>query len=119
MNETNAILNDVKKMLNIPEDVSEFDTDINAHINSVFFSLYQLGIEVNGNPFVINSSTSWSDLQTSVPKEVILDYLFLKVSMVFDSPTASSVSEAYKDRISELEFRINIYVDDGGGNVTG
>jgi hypothetical protein len=112
------ILDGVKRMLCIQPEVTEFDSDILSHINSAFFTLNQLGVgpEI---PFYINSTTTWNDFETQVPKEVVLDYLFLKTKMVFDPPASSSVIEAYKDRIAELEFRMNILVDNGGGVVSG
>jgi len=112
------ILIQVKKMLEIEDDVSEFDTDITAHINSAFFSLYQLGIGPS-SPFYIDNTTTWSSFETSIPKTLILDYVYLKTKLVFDPPASSTVGEAYKERIAELEFRMNIYVDNGGGEVSG
>lgn len=116
--DSEIILTQVKKMLEIQDEVTEFDTDITSHINSAFFSLYQLGIGPS-TPFVINNSTTWSSFETIVPKSIVLDYLYLKVKMIFDAPASSTVSEAFKDRIAELEFRMNIYTDNGGGEVSG
>ena len=117
--DSNIILDDVKQMLNIQSEVTEFDIDILSSTNSAFFALHQLGVGPSDTPFSITSNTLWSEFITQVPKSVILDYLSLKVKMVFDPPTSSAVIEAYKDRIAELEFRMNIMVDSGGGNVTG
>lgn len=119
MDETNKILDDVKKMLSVDTELQEFDTDIKSHINSAFFTLHQLGIGPQDTLFQINENTTWNQLETNVPKDTILDYLYLKTNLIFDPPTVSSVVEAYKNRISELEFRMNILVDDGGGNVVG
>lgn len=118
MDETTTILSSVKKLLNINESVTEFDTDIRSHINGALFSLYQLGVGPS-SPFSISNETTWDEYDTIVPKDVVLDYLHLKTAMIFDPPTTSSVIEAYKDRISELEFRMNLLVDNGGGYVTG
>ena len=117
-NPSTIILDDVKKELNIGFDVHEFDLDIRSHINGAFFSLYQLGVGPS-RPFRIDNNTTWDEYETSIPHDVILDYINLKVALVFDPPSSTSVIEAYKDRISELEFRMNVEVDDGGGNVTG
>lgn len=108
-----VILDSVKRPLGIPAEVTEFDIDITMHVNSAFFSLNQLGIGPE-TPFYIDSTTTWSSFETSIPKHVVLDYVFLKTKMVFDPPTSSSVVEAYNDRISELEFRMNVAVDTGG-----
>lgn len=119
MNETDKILDDVKQMLNIHPDEHEFDNDIRVNINGAFLTLHQLGVGFSDTPFSITNTTTWSEFDTSLPKDTILDYLFLKIKLVFDPPQTSSVIEAYKNQISELEFRMNIQVDDGGGNVTG
>lgn len=113
------ILEDVKRNLNIHPDEHEFDNDIRVYTNGAFLTLHQLGVGPSDAPFSITNSTTWSEFNTSIPYDVILDYLFLKVKTVFDPPQVSAVIEAYKNQISELEFRMNIQVDDGGGNVTG
>lgn len=112
------ILADIKKMLGIEESVSEFDLDIKSAINSAFFTLYQLGIGLL-NPITIDETTTWDEFDTTAPKEVIREYLFLKVKIIFDPPTSSFVMDAQKDRIAELEFRMNIHVDNGGGIING
>lgn len=118
IDEDDIILTEVKKMLSIEPSVSEFDIDVIAHVNSAFFSLFELGIGPSA-PFYIDAFTAWSDFETKVPKPIILDYLYLKTKMVFDPPSSSALIEAMKDRISELEFRMNIYTDNGGGIVSG
>ena len=39
-----SILDSIKKLLGIPSEATEFDTDILIHINSVFSILTQLGV---------------------------------------------------------------------------
>ncbi len=116
--DTDAILESVKRMLEIQQDTTEFDLDICTHINAAFFTLWQLGIGPD-TPFYVDADTIWMEFQSKIPKPILLDYLFVKTKMVFDPPTSNPVIEAYKDRIAELEFRMNIYVDNGGGVVDG
>lgn len=116
--DTDIILDEVKQMLSIESSVTEFDIDITSHVNSAFFTLFELGIGPS-TPFYITTATTWETFETIVPKQVILDYLFLKTKLIFDPPTSSPLIEAMKDRISELEFRMNIYTDNGGGVVSG
>ena len=113
-----TILSDVKKMLNIQSEVKEFDIDVISHINGAFLTLFQLGVGPE-HPFSIDENTLWDSFETQIPKNVIRDYLYLKTKIVFDPPVASNVFEAYKERISELEFRMSIEVDNGGGIVVG
>lgn len=113
-----SILDNIKQMLGIESLTTEFDLDICSAINSAFFTLFQLGISLT-EPFQITETTTWNELTTTAPKEVIREYIYLKVRLVFDPPSSSFVAEALKDRISELEFRLNIHVDTGGGVVYG
>lgn len=115
---TEVVLTDIKKMLGIEPEVNEFDIDVLSAVNSAFFTLYQLGIG-SEEPIVIGSDTTWDDFTTTAPKNVVRDYVYLKVKMVFDPPSSSFVAEAMKDRIAELEFRLNIHVDNGGGVING
>ncbi len=117
MDDENILIN-IKKMLGIESSTTEFDTDIITHVNSGFFTLFELGVGPS-TPFYIDATTTWSSFETSVPKQVVQDYLYLKTRLVFDPPSSSQVIEAYKDRISELEFRMNILTDNGGGEVSG
>lgn len=112
------VLEDIKKFLGISSDVYEFDIDIISAINSALFVLYQLGIGLS-EPFSVDKSTTWDEIETTAPKQVIKDYIGMKVRMVFDPPSSSFVAEALRDRLSELEFRLNIHVDNGGGVVYG
>ena len=114
----NTILADVKRRLGIQKETTEFDLDVCSSVNTAFFTLFELGIGPS-TPFYIDATTEWSAFETSVPQQVVLDYLWLKTKLVFDPPASSQVIEAYKDRISELEFRMNILVDNGGGVVSG
>ena len=112
------IIDDVKKLLSIESETTEYDLDVISHVNSAFYTLHSLGIGPS-SPFVVDSNTTWDAFVSNVPSNVLLDYIHLKTALVFDPPTSSAVIEAYKDRISELEFRMNILVDNGGGYVIG
>ena len=115
---SNAILTEVKRQNGIEEEVTEFDFDILSLINGAFFTLFQLGVGPE-TPFTVDTDTTFDEFTTQVPYDVILNYLVLKTKIVFDPPTSSAVIDAYKDRISELEFRMNILVDSGGGEING
>lgn len=110
-----GILEDIKRMLGIESSTTEFDVDVQSCVNSAFFTLNQLGVGPE-NPFSCDEDSEWVDFTTSVPYDVVRDYIFMKTRLVFDPPSSSFVTESIKDRISELEFRMNIQCDDGGGN---
>lgn len=99
------ILTTVKRMLGIPEEVEDFDLELLLHINSVFAGLAQMGTgESEG--FTADKETLWSDYTTDKRLSMAIDYVFLKVKMIFDPPTNSSASTSYENRIKELEYRM-------------
>lgn len=106
-----SILNSIKKLLGPGEEYNHFDQDIIMHINSVFVILYQLGVGLKS--FMIeDDSATWSDyLDDWTNLNLIKTYIYLKVRLMFDPPSSSSVMEAIKENIRELEWRINVEVD--------
>lgn len=106
--EIESILDSIKKLLGIADDMTRFDADICMHINTAFSRLYQLG--VGAEPFyVTNSDAKWSDFTGDDNRiEAAKSYIFVRVKMLFDPPTSSSVLEAYKITISEMEWRLEV-----------
>lgn len=108
-----SILTSVKKLLGIDEECTDFDIDIIIHINSVFVILNQLG--VGSKIFSIEDDTAtWRDYLGEGYDDLsfVKTYMYLKVKLLFDPPNGS-VLESYKKSIDELEFRINVAVEDG------
>lgn len=104
-----SILTSIKKLLGIPEDHEHFDVDIIMHINSVFMILTQLGIGPDDGFKITDKSTTWSDyLHDEANIESVKSYMYLKVRLLFDPPSSSSIMESINRLISELEFRLNV-----------
>lgn len=114
MDEENSILNSVKKLLGIPSNYTNFDTDIILHINSVFMTLTQLGLGPESGFSISDAVTTWSDF---IPDEFNLHgvktYMFLRVKLLFDPPLSTAVTECYKRQIEELEWRLNFEAEGG------
>lgn len=107
-----SILTSVKKMLGIDEAYTHFDADLIMHINTVFSILNQLGVGPSEGYKIDEANDIWSDfLPEGYKLEMVKSYVYLKVRLLFDPPTSSSVMEAVNRQISELEFRINVTVD--------
>ncbi len=106
-----SILTSIKKLLGITEDYEHFDQDVIVHINSAFSVLTQLGVGPEAGFFIEDSDASWTDFVNDSRLEMIKTYVYLKVKLVFDPPSSSSVIEAINRQISELEWRINVTVD--------
>lgn len=107
-----SVLKSVKKMLGIHEDYDVFDKDIIMHINSVFFTLHQLGVGPAEGFSIGDSVDVWDDF---IPQSALLNavkpYVGLKVRLLFDPPTTSSVLDSINRMINEYEWRINIEVE--------
>lgn len=108
-----SILNDIKKLLNIPEDYTVFDRDVLIHINSVFSTLQQLGIGPTDGFQIEDDSAVWSEfIGTQVRYSAVRSYIYLRVRLLFDPPTTSFAIEAQKEQIKELEWRLNVSRED-------
>lgn len=109
-----SILLSVKKYLGIADEDTGFDLDILMSINSVFGILTQLGVGPKEGYSISDDSATWFDyLQDNKLLEMVKTYMYLKVRMIFDTPTSGSMNSAHEQLISELEWRINVMVDPG------
>src|SRR5699024_11464466 len=107
-----SILTSVKKLLGIAEEYTAFDPDIIMSINSVFAILEQLGVGPDGGFSITDSSTTWNDYfgasEDIEQNEAVKNYIALKVKLMFDPPTSSTVMQATTNLTSELEWRLNV-----------
>ena len=102
-----SILTSIKKLLGIEESYEIFDPDIILYINSAFSTLTQLGVGPEEGFSIKDKITTWSEYLNNDPRlDLIKNYVFLKVKLIFDPPTSSSVQSAYERMIQELEWRI-------------
>lgn len=106
-----SILTSIKHLLGIPADVTDFDSDIIIHINSVIDVLYQLGYG-DGTFYVHNAEDIWSEyIQDASQLNLIKTLVYLRVKMLFDPPTSSAALTSFEKLIGEFEFRVNMMVD--------
>lgn len=107
-----SILMSIKKLLGISDDESYFDSDIIMHINSVFVTLNQLGVGPNKSFNIIDDNATWYDFtEDDTDLNNVKTYIYLKVRLLFDPPSNSSVLSAMERQISELEWRLNVGAD--------
>lgn len=104
-----SILNSIKKMLGPTGEYTHFDPDIIMHINSAFMILNQMGVGPDKAYSISDEMATWSDF---MPDEKLFhsvkSYIYLKVKMVFDPPSSSSILQSMKEEIKELEWRLNV-----------
>ena len=108
------ILKSVKKVCNVAETDTSFDTDLILFTNAQLSVLPQLG--VRDQPFVVDDgSEEWGDFlfEGSDEAEMVKAYVGVAVRLVFDPPASASVKEALENYKNELEWRINVAVDPG------
>lgn len=112
INMDESILITIKKMLGLDDEYQPFDADVIVLINSALMTLTQLGIGPKNGYAITDYSSKWSDfLVNDVKLEAVKNYIYLKVRVTFDPPTSSSILEAYKQQLNELEWRLNVQVE--------
>lgn len=105
-----SILTSIKKLLGIEEDYEHFDPDIIMHINSVLFTLTQLGVGPSEGFRIEDETTTWNDYVQN-DYDAVKTYIYLKVKLLFDPPLNSAVIESMNRSISEFEWRLNVAAD--------
>lgn len=103
------ILPSIKKVLGISPDIAAFDTDITMHINTVLANLVQMGIGPSTGYAVTSSENKWSDFITyeqPLLLQNVKSYVYIKVKMLFDPPSATSVIDAMNNQAKEIEYRM-------------
>lgn len=103
-----SILTTVKKLNNVAEDYDVFDIDFIFHINSVFDTLWQMGVGPSTPFYIEDKDASWTDF---IPADdtrynAVKSYIAAKVGMMFD-PSSNSILNSSKEKvIAELEWRL-------------
>lgn len=105
-----SILNSTKKVLNLDATYTAFDEQIIMHINSVFFTLNQLGIGPTDGFEIVDDSATWDAfIGTDLRLNAVKTYMYLRVRMLFDPPSTSYLIDAMTNQIREAEWRLNVY----------
>ena len=107
-----SILNSMKKMLGPTiEQYNIFDVDLIIIINSVFSTLFQLGVGPQNAPFTISSELeTWSNFlpDSAASIAMVKSYMYLRLKLLFDPPSSGFVLDSYKAQIAEFEWRANV-----------
>ena len=97
-----SVLTSIKKLLGITEEYDQFDQDLIIHINAVLMVLTQIGVGPSNGMIIKDSSTTWNDILSDTSNiEAVKTYVYLKVKMIFDPPSSSSVADAMHRSINE------------------
>ena len=108
-----SILESIKKLLGISPSDDGFDQEIKDLINAEFLTLHQLGIGPEAGFSIDGQNDLWDDYTDNLHlQDAVRQFVYLRVRLVFDPPASSTVSEAINNRISELEFRLNVQAEE-------
>ena len=106
---SDSILDSIKKLLGPGSEHDAFDMDVLIFINSVFSDLHQIGVGPIEGFTIEDNTTTWEDYTDDIiTLNSIKPYIYLKVRLMFDPPTSSSVLESMKNIAKEFEWRINM-----------
>jgi hypothetical protein len=104
-----SILDSVKKVVGLTANDVSFDLDIIMHTNSVLATLTQLGVGPDDGFEIEDNAASWDDfLGPDKRYNFVKSYVYLRVRVLFDPPTASSLANSFKEQIDEYTYRINV-----------
>jgi len=110
--DSSSILDSVKKLLGVAEHDDGFDYEIKDLINAEFLSLHQLGIGPKAGFSIAGPDNKWDEYTDNLHLlDAVRQFIYLRVRLVFDPPASSTVADAINNRISELEFRLNIQAE--------
>lgn len=109
-----SILKDIKKQLgyNEPyntEDPAPYDCEIIMHINAQLSTLRQVGVGPKNGFRITGETQTWEDFLVGKHDEMndlVPEFVFLKVKLVFDPPPSSFAMEAMKEQTKEDFWRI-------------
>lgn len=101
-----SILNDIKKVCNVPEDYDAFDQDLILHANTIFMVLHQLGVGPENGFSIYDDADDWDSYTGIDDLEAVKTYVSLRVKLLFDPNGSSYVISAIEKYASELEWRL-------------
>lgn len=109
-----SILTSVKKAIGIMEEYNEYDAQIIEAINSVFFTLNQLGVGPKEGFAITGIAEQWSDyIPDGTNLQAVKSYMSLKVRLLFDPPSNSFTLTSMENQAKEYEWRLNAQVEMG------
>ena len=110
--DSSSILDSIKKLLGISEQDNGFDNEVKDLINAEFLTLHQLHVGPEAGFSIEGPNNRWDEFTDNKHlQEAVKQFVYLRVKLIFDPPASSVVAEQYNNRISELEFRLNVQAE--------
>lgn len=110
------LLSMLKRLGGYTEGDDDFYDDILMFLNSAISNLTQLGVGPNDGFIVTGDGETWADFLTNAKPErlaMVFEYVYLYIRISWDPPSVGGVLNAYKERLNELTWRLNVAVDPG------
>lgn len=105
-----SILKTVRPACDISPDCADFDDVIIPIINMTFAYIYRMADLKTDHMFRINDETEkWTDVMPYDDNgllDCVKAYVCKKTKMLFDPPASSTLQEAIKSQLNELEWNI-------------
>lgn len=109
---TESILGSVKQVLGIVPEYEYFDSQLILFINSVFPTLYELGVGPDNGFEIEDESAEWAELTNdSKLLAQVKSYVYIKVRLLFDPPASSFALDSMNKMAQEMEWRILAMVE--------
>ena len=106
-----SVLMSIKQLLGVSQGSSAFDLEIMMDINGALTVLYQLGYGKTPR-HIKDSSIKWTDIFTDDEfNDLVVNYIYLKVKLMFDPPQSGVLHEAMEREITEFEWRLNVQAE--------
>ena len=107
-----SILTSIKKLCQVAEADTSFDTDLIIYINSALTKLKELGVGPVEGVSIADSTQTWVGLYgEDVDQTLIRLFVYINVRLIFDPPTSSFVLDALRKELSETEWRLYVKAD--------
>lgn len=92
---------------------SMFNPTIVPYINMAIMELKQLGAIRDTAPNVTPTSGRWRDyIDTEVQRQAVEAYIIMSTMLLFDPPQNAFIVNIYKEKLKELQFRLEVRDDD-------
>ena len=113
-----SILANISKLLGIQVEENYFNTDVMIHINSAFNRLCQLGVGPDMPYKITGLNDIWSNFMPNIADyEDVKTYIYLYVRLIFDPPTSGYVTNAIKEELQELTWRMTVQADNESDDI--
>lgn len=107
-----SILDSIKKKLGYDAEYRSFDEDITIAINAALNVLTQLGVGPKEGFSISGATETWDSYILDMTNyNMVKEYIFMKVKIIFDPPQSSTAMTALTEMIKEYECRLNYQAD--------